>query len=84
VANVHGPDAGIAAVEAIRKSAELQSYYLLYAVLGDFEARRGNFRAAAEHFRRSLELTDLASEKAFLAKRILVCQKDGSVVASSC
>jgi len=81
VTNVHGPAAGIAAVEAIRNRAELKSYYLLYAVLGDFEARRGNFPAAAEHFRRSLELTELGSEKTFLAKRIRACEAHEDVLA---
>jgi RNA polymerase sigma-70 factor (ECF subfamily) len=70
VANVHGPDAGVDAVESIRNRSQLSSYYLLYAVLGDFEARRSNFGAAADYFRRSLELTDVRSERIFLSKRI--------------
>jgi RNA polymerase sigma-70 factor (ECF subfamily) len=77
VANVHGPAAGIAAVEGIQNRAELRSYYLLYAVRGDFEARLGNFTAAADSFRRSLELTHLNSEKAFLLKRIEACESSG-------
>lgn len=74
VASVHGPDAGIAAVEAIRNRAQLDSYYLLYAVLGDFEARRSNLPAAAAYFRQALELTQLKSEQLFLAKRIQACE----------
>ena len=35
VANVHGPIAGVEAVEAIRNRGKLSSYYLLYAVLGE-------------------------------------------------
>jgi len=31
VANVHGPAAGIQAVEAIRDRSKLESYYMLYA-----------------------------------------------------
>ena len=38
VANVRGPRAGIEAVEAIHARQQLNCYYLLYAVLGEFEA----------------------------------------------
>src|SRR5438093_9753278 len=37
VANVHGPQAGIEAVEKIENGSQLSSYYLLYSVLGEFE-----------------------------------------------
>ena len=73
VANVHGPVAGIDAVEQIRNRAQLDSYYLLYAVLGDFEARRASFSTAAGYFRQALELTQLDSERRFLAQRIHFC-----------
>jgi RNA polymerase sigma-70 factor (ECF subfamily) len=61
----------------------LDSYYLLYAVLGDFELRRGNFRVAAEHLRKALSLAELQSEKAFLAKQISACEDriDSSVAS---
>jgi predicted RNA polymerase sigma factor len=73
VANVRGPAAGIAAVETIRNRAQLDSYYLLYAVLGEFEARQANFSAAAAYFRQALELTPVKSEQLFLSKRIETC-----------
>ena len=75
VAHVSGPSAGLAAVEAIRNRAELESYYLLYAVLGDFEAQRSNFNTAATHFRQSLELTHVESEHMFLRRRIEECEE---------
>ena len=75
VANLEGPAAGIAAVEAIPHRAELNSYYLLYAILGEFEARRANFSAAAAHFRKAVALTNLQSERVFLAKRIESCEQ---------
>jgi RNA polymerase sigma-70 factor (ECF subfamily) len=74
VSYVHGPAAGIAAVEAIRRHSELDSYYLLYAVCGDFQARLGHFSSAAESFRDALKLADLQSERAFLSKRIEECE----------
>jgi RNA polymerase sigma-70 factor (ECF subfamily) len=70
VANVHGPRAGIEAVEAIQNGSQLNSYYLLYAVLGEFEEQQNNFRAARDHFRKALELTELRSEQSFLSKRL--------------
>ncbi len=74
VANVHGTFAGIEAVDAIPDRDQLSSYYLLYAVLGDFEVRRHNFAVAAAHFRQSLALTALESERTFLTKRIQACE----------
>ena len=70
VANVHGPKAGIQAVEAIHDASQLNSYYLLYAVLGEFEKQLNNFQAAVDNFRKALELTDLKSEQLFLSKRL--------------
>lgn len=70
VANVHGPRAGIAAVEAIRNREQLNSYYLLYAVLGEFESLLSNRQAAINYFRKSLELATIKSEMKFLSKRL--------------
>jgi RNA polymerase sigma-70 factor (ECF subfamily) len=75
VANIQGPDAGIEAVAAIRGRSQLNSYYLLYAVLGDFEFRRANYAAAATHFRQALSLTELQSERTFLQARIKNCEQ---------
>ena len=55
---------------AIRDRGKLESYYLLYAVLGDFESRLGNTKAAAGHFRMALKLADTKCEQAFLEKRL--------------
>jgi RNA polymerase sigma factor (sigma-70 family) len=73
VANVRGPAAGIAAVKSIRNRRELQSYYLLYAVLGEFEARLGRSQSAASYFRQALEQTEIDSEQHFLLKRMREC-----------
>ena len=70
IANVHGPEAGLKAVEAIENSKQLSSYYLLYAVLGEFEKQLNHFQAAIDHFRKALELTDLPSERIFLNQRL--------------
>jgi RNA polymerase sigma factor (sigma-70 family) len=70
VANVNGPGAGLEAVEAIRGRRELDSYYLLYAVLGEFEAQLHHLESAAAHFRRASQLTDVKSERVFLSKKV--------------
>lgn len=73
VANVNGPEAGLRAVETIPNRRQLDSYYLTYAVLGEFESRRHSLPAAAGHFRKALELTEIKSERAFLARRLREC-----------
>lgn len=75
LANVQGARAGIVAVGAIRNREQLDSYYLLYAVLGEFEAQLNNFPAAIDHFRKALELTELKSEQSLLSKRFRDCEE---------
>src|SRR5258708_32539334 len=75
VANVHGPAQGLKAVQAISGRAELSSYYLLYAVLGEFESQLDNDLVAASHFHRAAQLADLKSEQAFLAQRLRECEQ---------
>ncbi|HVE16892.1 MAG TPA: DUF6596 domain-containing protein, partial [Chthoniobacterales bacterium] len=70
LANVHGPEAGIEAVERVTREGHLESYYLLHAVLGEFEARRNCFPEAAAHLHRALELTELHFERTFLENRL--------------
>jgi RNA polymerase sigma factor (sigma-70 family) len=73
IANIRGPKAGLQAVRAIRHLNKLSSYYLLYAVQGEFEMQSGNLQAAAEQFRKSFELAETKSERAFLLKRLQAC-----------
>jgi RNA polymerase sigma factor (sigma-70 family) len=74
LAEVRGPQAGIEAVGAIRNLQSLESYYLLYAVLGEFESRLNHARAAAAHFRKSLHLAEIKSEQMFLSQRLRACE----------
>jgi RNA polymerase sigma factor (sigma-70 family) len=73
IANLHGPKAGLEAVRDVRDLSKLSSYYLLYAVLGEFEMQSGNLQTAAEQFRKSFELAETKSERAFLLKRLQRC-----------
>jgi RNA polymerase sigma factor (sigma-70 family) len=74
VANVHGVNAGVDAVAAIQNRTKLDTYYLLYAVMGEFEAQLKHHESAASHFRRALELADTKSERQFLARKMKVAQ----------
>jgi RNA polymerase sigma factor (sigma-70 family) len=75
IANIHGPKAGLDAVAAIQNREKLESYYLLYAVLGEFEAQSNDPLAAAGYFRRSLQLAETRSEQVFLSERFRACEE---------
>jgi RNA polymerase sigma-70 factor (ECF subfamily) len=74
VANVHGPAAGIAAVEGMEDRDRLESYYLLHAVLGEFHARLQQSEKAAAMFEKALRLAGTTSELALLQRRIVECR----------
>ncbi len=74
MAQVHGPRAGIEAVESIRHQQSLESYYLLYAVLAEFESQLHDFQSAADHLRRAIRLTELKSEQILLSDRLKNCE----------
>lgn len=75
LAEIRGPQAGIEAVGAIQNLRSLESYYLLYAVLGEFEARLNHHERAAAHFKKSLQLAEMKPEQAFLARRFQACEE---------
>ncbi|HWD37887.1 MAG TPA: hypothetical protein VG944_03505, partial [Fimbriimonas sp.] len=75
VAQVHGPSAGIEAVEAIRRRETLESYYLLYAVLAEFEVQVNDFASAADHLRQALQLTSVGPERSLLTTRLNACER---------
>jgi RNA polymerase sigma factor (sigma-70 family) len=74
LAEAHGPQAGVEAVNAIPNLKSLESYYLFHAVLGDFELQLNHLPIAAAHFQRALQLAEIKSEQAFLAKRLAACE----------
>ena len=75
IANIHGPRAGLDAIAVIRNLDTLNTYYLLYAALGEFESRLNHSQAAASHFRKSLELAEIKSEQIFLTKKLQSCER---------
>ena len=73
VANLHGPKAGLEAIAVIPDLETLNTYYLLHAVLGEFETRLNHNQAAAGHFRKSLDLAQIKSERLFLSQKLEAC-----------
>ena len=66
LAEVHGPDAGLAATDGLA----LENYYLFHAVRADFLTRRGRTAEAADAYRRALALAGTAAERRFLAAKL--------------
>jgi len=75
LAELRGPQAGMEAVGAIRSVRSLESYYLLHAILGEFEFRLNHLTAAAAHFRKSLQRAEIRSERDFLTDRLQACEQ---------
>jgi len=70
LAEWQGPDAGLAAIEAMHAPGWLQGYYLWDATLGELHRRRGDRERALEHTRRALAAAPTNPEKALLERRI--------------
>ena len=68
--NLHGPEAGIRAIESIPDRRALDTYYLLYAVLAEFDTRLRNYSCAADHLRTAIRLADQKSEQEFLSRKL--------------
>jgi len=81
LAEVRGPQAGMEALHEIRNLPSLETYYLLYAVLGEFESRLHHPHSAALHFRKSLQLAEIKSEQAFLSRRLRACQDEAERIS---
>lgn len=74
VARVHGPAAGLKAIDVISLGRRLETYHLLHAVRGALEAELGHHAEAITHFRQAESLATLPTERAFLARRIRECE----------
>lgn len=70
VARVHGPQAGMDALDAITDRSKLESYHLFHVIHGTFAAELGHQAAALTHFRQAGNLASLPAERDFIARRI--------------
>jgi RNA polymerase sigma-70 factor (ECF subfamily) len=65
-----GPDAGLAALEAMEAPSWLLGYYLWDATLGELYRRRGDQERALAHTKRALAAAPTNPEKALLERRM--------------
>jgi RNA polymerase sigma-70 factor (ECF subfamily) len=65
-----GPDAGLAALEALQAPSWLAAYYLWDATLGELFRRRGDRERALAHTRAALAAAPTNPEKALLERRL--------------
>jgi RNA polymerase sigma factor (sigma-70 family) len=70
VAHLHGPQAGLDAVEKIPRRDRLESIYLFHAVVGELHLQLGNHRESAESFRRALDLARVGPEQLYLTRML--------------
>jgi len=65
-----GPDRGLALIDELGTSGELERYYLFHAARADMLRRLGCFEAAADAYRRALALMENGVERAYLERRL--------------
>ena len=70
VAMADGPRAGLAAMDGVAATNDLNDYHLLHAARADLLRRLGLFDAAAKSYVRALALVTNDSERRFLERRL--------------
>lgn len=75
VAHVHGPQAGLDALDRIQQRSVLEGNHLYHAMRGTFAMELGQPKKAALHFRQAAKLVFLPAERDFLARRIEECEQ---------
>ncbi|HSK64036.1 MAG TPA: hypothetical protein VK893_09350, partial [Pyrinomonadaceae bacterium] len=70
VAMADGPRAGLAIIDALAASGELDEYHLLHAARADMLRRLGSNAEAAENYELALNLASNDSERRFLERRL--------------
>lgn len=81
ISRVHGPQQGLAALDAIRDRTTLEAWHLYHAVRGTFAAELGRTAEALTHFKQAGDLALLPAEQDFIARRVAELQRFAS---SSC
>ena len=70
VAMLEGPRTGLALIDALAASNDLENYHLLHAARADLLRRLGGFAEAAKSYDRALELATNESERRYLQRRL--------------
>ena len=84
VAMAEGPRAGLALIDALAATSELDNYHLLHAARADLLRRAGSRDEAAKSYERALALVTNDSERRFLKRRLseVQSQKDASAASA--
>ena len=70
IARVHGPQAGLDALDHIERRYLLDGHHLYHAIRGTFAAELGRKADAITHFRQAAQLATLPAEREFIEQRI--------------
>jgi RNA polymerase sigma-70 factor (ECF subfamily) len=73
IAQLQGPERGLAEIQSIDRIEKLERYPFLPAALGELELRRGHGDLAREHFKRARALARNDAERKFFEQRLEVC-----------
>jgi RNA polymerase sigma-70 factor (ECF subfamily) len=70
VSMLRGPQAGLRAIDEVAAGGRLDGYHLLHSARAAMLDRLGDRGAAAEAFRRALELATNPADRRFLERRL--------------
>ena len=70
LAMAEGPQAGLALMDELAASGDLDGYHLLYAARADLLRRLGRFEEASRCYERALSLAANESERRYLERRL--------------
>jgi RNA polymerase sigma-70 factor (ECF subfamily) len=70
IAMCHGPEAGLAQIDAVLEHGELANYYLAHSARADMCRRLGRTAEARSSYEKALALTQQEPERQFLQERI--------------
>lgn len=74
VARVHGPQAGLDALDHIQRRSVLEGNHLYHAMRGTFAAELGQKNAAIAQFHQAAKLATLPAERDLIARSIAECE----------
>ncbi|HET6935329.1 MAG TPA: RNA polymerase sigma factor [Candidatus Angelobacter sp.] len=70
VAMSEGPQAGLALMDVLASTGDLENYHLMHAARADLLRRLGSREAASKSYERALELVTNESERRYLQRRL--------------
>jgi RNA polymerase sigma-70 factor (ECF subfamily) len=74
LAEVYGAEAGLEAIRQIQDSAPINTYHFFYATRAELHLKVGDHESACHDYEQALTLTNIPSEKDFLAGKLATCQ----------